>query len=231
MNTVVKDLLLSGHTLLDYQHMFDLGDDDLQQSFITCASGFDSFNAEMTAQGHRVISCARTYDLSVDEMRGLVLQNLTRMEEHITGHQDQYRFNTESSPTAIKTKWLNTAERFLTDYSQGKAEGRYRNDVLPTLNFKDSEFDYCLCSHFLFANSELSAAAHVADIKEMARVAKEVRIFPLSNVFGEISSLLGPVMLQLQMEQYGVEVKQVAYEFQQGSNAMLRIWRTTCTIE
>src|SRR5262249_23566800 len=153
------------------------------------------------------------------EMRALVMKNLARMEEHITGHQEQYQFHTPSSASEIKKKWLNTAERFLADYTQGKQQGRYRNDVLPKLNFKDNQFDFCLCSHFLFANSELSLAAHVANIKEMARVAKEVRIFPLSNAFGEISSLLGPVMLQLQMEQYGAEVKQVAYEFQQGSNA------------
>lgn len=230
MDAIVKDLLLSGHSLLDYQHMFDLSNDDLQQTFLTCASGFDSFNAEMTDLGHRVISCARSYDLSVDEMRALVSKYVSRMEHHLEGHQDQYRFDTTQNATEIKKKWLSTAERFLTDYTEGKQAGRYRSDVLPKLNFENNEFDFCLCSHFLFANSELSLEAHVSYIKEMARVAKEVRIFPLSNAFGEISSLLGPVMLQLQMEQYGAEVKQVAYEFQQGSNAMMRIWATTCAV-
>jgi len=70
----------------------------------------------------------------------------------------------------------------------------------------------------------------VAYIKEMCRVAKETRIFPLSNAYGEISDLLGPVMLQLQIAHYGVELKQVAYEFQRGSNAMLRIWPTACAV-
>ncbi len=230
MDAIVKDLLLSGHTLLDYQHMFDLTDDDLQKSFVTCASGFDTFNAEMTQLGHRVVSCARNYNLSVDEMQALVKKNLARMEHHLESNQEQYLFDPKMSFADVKQRWLAVAERFVADYAAGQKAERYRPDVLPKLGFADNEFDFCLCSHFLFSHSELSLAAHIAFIKEMARVAKEVRVFPLSNSFGEISSLLGPVMLALQQEQYGTEIMQVSYEFQRGSNAMMRIWATTCAV-
>ena len=93
MDAIVRDLLLSGHTLLDYQHMFDLTDEDLKQSFLTCASGFDTFNAEMTEQGRRVISCARNYDLSPEEMAELVQHNLNRMHDHLEEHQKAYRLD------------------------------------------------------------------------------------------------------------------------------------------
>lgn len=230
MDTVVKDLLLSGHSLIDYQHMFDLSEADLNKNIITCASGFDTFNLEMTAQGKSVISCARNYNLNEKDMRALVEKNIARMKNHFDEHQEQYLLDTSATWTDIKNKLLQASERFLEDYSKGQIEKRYRAEVLSNLHFPDSSFDLALCSHYLFAQSGLSLEQHVSYIKEMCRVAKETRIFPLSNAYGEISDLLGPVMLQLQMEHYGVELKQVSYEFQRGSNAMLRIWPTTCAV-
>jgi len=226
MEGVIRDLLLSGHTLLDYQHMFDLTDADLSKSFLTVASGFDTFNTEMTTQGNHVISCARNYHMTPEDMTALAYENLARMQDHFEEHQEQYQLDTTATFKEVKQKLVGAAEQFLEDYPEGLEDGRYRGDVLPDLHFDDATFDYCLSSHFLFATSELSETMHVQAIKEMARVAQEVRIFPLSNAFGEISPLLGPVMLALQQTHYGVEVKQVEYEFQRGSNAMLRIWAT-----
>lgn len=230
MDAIVKDLLLSGHNLVDYQHMFDLNEDDLHKKIITFASGFDTFNLEMTAKGNSVISCARNYALTTEQMRELVEKNIKQMNEHFDGHEEQFLFDREVSLATIKENLYQTAQRFIADYPKGQAEKRYLPEVLSKLNFPDLSFDLALCSHYLFANSALTLENHVNYIKEMCRVAKETRIFPLSNAYGEVSDLLGPVMLQLQIEHYGVELKQVAYEFQRGSNAMLRIWPTTCAV-
>ena len=230
MDAIVKDLLLSGHSLLDYQHMFDLTDADLTKKIITCASGFDTFNLEMKARDYNVVSCARHYNDSVEVMKELVERNLTRMTDHLEEHQEQYLLDPYKSFDDVKMALHTAAERFIADYPQGQVEKRYQGQVLPTLDFSDSAFDLALCSHFLFAQSALSEEQHVTYIKEMCRVAKEARIFPLSNAHGEISERLGPVMLALQTQHYGVEIKQVAYEFQRGSNAMLRIWPTTCPV-
>ena len=230
MDAVVKDLLLSGHNLIDYQHMFDLNDADLNKKIITCASGFDTFNVEMTAKGKSVISCARNYSLNVEQMKALVEKNIARMGDHLDEHQEQYLLDPSASLESIKASLSKASQEFLGDYSKGLAEKRYLAQVLPSLDFPDGSFDLALCSHYLFAQHDLTVEQHVAFIKEMCRVAKETRIFPLSDAYGEISPLLGPVMLQLQMQHYGVEVKQVAYEFQRGSNAMLRIWPTTCHV-
>lgn len=230
MDAVVKDLLLSGHNLVDYQHMFDLNDIDLNKKIITCASGFDTFNVDMTAKGKSVISCARNYSLNPEQMKALVEKNIARMKDHLDEHQEQYLLDPSASLEDIKERLINAAQIFLADYSKGLVEKRYLAQVLPSLDFPDASFDLALCSHYLFAQHDLTVEQHVAFIKEMCRVAKETRIFPLSDAYGEISPLLGPVMLQLQMQHYGVEVKQVAYEFQRGSNAMLRIWPTTCHV-
>jgi hypothetical protein len=230
MDAVVKDLLLSGHNQMDYQRMFDLSEADLNKKIITCASGFDTFNLEMTALGKSVVSCARNYDLTVEEMKALVEKNIARMQDHMDEHQEQYLLDTRATLTDIKTKLIQAEEHFIADYPKGQAEKRYRAEVLPTLDFPDASFNLALCSHYLFAQSGLNLEQHLSFIKEMCRVADETRIFPLSNAYGEISDLLGPVMLQLQRQHYGVELKQVAYEFQRGSNAMLRIWSTSCPV-
>lgn len=231
MTIVVKDLLLSGHDLNDYQHMFDLNDDDLQKKVITCASGFDSFNAEMTHLGHKVVSCARNYDLGKSDMLDLIANNLDRLQKHVSNNLDDFLLADSKDLKEVEQKWTRAATLFLNDYEQGQQQKRYRADVLPSLQFDDYDFDIALCSHFLFSLGTISEQAHIDYIKEMARVAKEVRLFPLNDVNGEVSDVLGPVMLALQQDNYFVEVRQVDYEFQRGGNAMLRAYATKCDIE
>lgn len=229
---VTKDLLLSGHNTLVYQHMFDLTDEDLvTKKIITVASGFDCFNAEMNESGNPIISCARNYNYDLAQMREMVEKNLARMQDHLGEHQAQYLLTPGQDIEKVRNRWIRRAKLFLADYEQGKKAGRYRADVLPTLDFPDQRFDFALSSHFLFAHPELSLDSHVDFIKEMARVAKEVRIFPLSNSYGEVSPYLGPVMQALQELHYGEEVRQVSYEFQRGSNAMLRVWATAWPVD
>jgi hypothetical protein len=54
-------------------------------------------------------------------------------------------------------------------------------------------------------------------------VANEVRIFPLVDISGDVSPHVSPVIRELNAQGYNVEIKQVAYEFQQGGNQMLQI--------
>lgn len=231
MTYAVKDLLLSGHNLVDYEHMFDLTEDDLNHKILTLASGFDSFNAQMHERGNQVVSCARNYHLSHIIMEQLVSENVDRLRSHVQQNLDDFLLADSSDLDEVEHNWTRAAKVFMDDYQTGKSEGRYRADVLPNLGFADETFDLALTSHFLFANSELTLQAHVDYIKEMTRVANEVRIFPLNDLDGEISPLLGPVMLELQQQNYAVEVRQVNYEFQRGGNAMLRAFATACPIE
>lgn len=101
------------------------------------------------------------------------------------------------------------------------------NGVLP---FTDFTFDLALCPHYLFADEDsLRVDRHLQLIFELARVAKEVRIYPLINN-GLPSKLLGPVLLGLQQENYGVEVRDVTSSLQPNGNAMLRVWAQQCHV-
>ena len=55
----------------------------------------------------------------------------------------------------------------------------------------------------------------------MCRVTKEVRIFPLLKLSGEISPLVMPMIEKLATKEYKSKVKHVDYEFQKEGNQMM----------
>jgi hypothetical protein len=118
-------------------------------------------------------------------------------------------------------------QKFLEDLPLGIQQGRYITAELPTLPFDSDRFDLALCSHLLFTYSDLlSQEFHLASIRELCRVATQVRIFPLLNNFStELSPLVPLVMKELTAQEYNVEIHQVSYEFQKGGNQMLQVQR------
>jgi ubiquinone/menaquinone biosynthesis C-methylase UbiE len=111
-------------------------------------------------------------------------------------------------------------EKFLADFQAGKRAGRYLAASLPRLPFADEAFDLAVCSHLLFLYSnQLSREFHIAAAREMRRVAKEVRIFPLLKLGNERS----PHLEAVREIRFSAELKRVPYEFQKGGNEMLVI--------
>ena len=111
---------------------------------------------------------------------------------------------------------------FLSDYPTGMTEKRYVDGELPHLPFPDKTFDLALCSHLLFLYSEqLSEDFHVESIKELCRVAHEVRIFPLLELGSRKSRHVESVRARLTAEGYAVSIDPVPYEFQRGGNQMM----------
>ena len=96
--------------------------------------------------------------------------------------------------------------------------------------FDDFSFDIAICPYSLFTENNTNLDFHLKVIRELSRVAKEVRIFPLINPQGILSPLLGPVLLGLQQENYGVEVRDVTSPLLQKENAMLRVWAQLCHV-
>ena len=104
-----------------------------------------------------------------------------------------HRVEDVCTPEALEQTRMGAMERFLADYDAGKAAGRYRAMDLPRLDFADGTFDLVLCSHLLFLYAEqLSEQFHIDAIGELKRVAREVRVFPVLDLNGKISSHLEP---------------------------------------
>ncbi len=106
---------------------------------------------------------------------------------------------------------------------------------LPALPFKDQSFDLALCTQVLFVDSELTENNHLDAILELARVATEVRIYPVTDNAGRPSVHLGPVIQALQLKGLGVELRQVNVQndniTENNSNALLRLWQESCVLK
>jgi SAM-dependent methyltransferase len=232
--------------------MFALTDADLDRTILGCGDGPASFNAEMTHLGHQVTSIDPIYQFSAAEIRGRVQAVYDPVLEQVRLHAGQFVWTQFPDPEALgRSRWA-TMQRFLADYDQGQAVGRYRPHALPRLPFADQQFDLALCSHLLFLYSQQrSLTFHLQSILELVRVAAEVRIFPLVTLAGERSPHLPAVLATLndpawvaelvqvraaQSRQAAAErviapqiaatIEPVAYEFQRGGNEMLRLRST-----
>ncbi|MDF5728256.1 MAG: SAM-dependent methyltransferase [Rhizonema sp. PD38] len=213
-----------GRSLQEYVQMFALSGDDLQRKILDCAGGPASFNAEMKQLGYHVISCDPIYQFSASEIERRVEETYPIMLKGVEANQQKFIWTMMRSPEHLCQVRMAAMRQFSTDFTQGLQEGRYFVEVLPNLSFDTQQFDLALCSHLLFTYSDqLSMEFHLAAIKEMCRVASEVRIFPLLvNMTAEISPFLQPVMRELEAQGYSVEIRQVPYEFQQGGNQLLQ---------
>ena len=204
--------------------MFALTPQDLRGRILDCGGGPASFNAEATAAGHRINSCDMLYSFSAADIRRRVEETSDTLLANVREHADRFLWGDIESPERLKEIRLSAMDRFLRDLPAGLEEGRYRDDALPHLRFGDGDFDLALCSHLLFLYSyTLSLEFHVAAIREMCRVAGEVRVFPLLGAYGEPSPHLVPAIQRLRELGYDVERRRVPYEFLRGANEMLTV--------
>lgn len=215
------------YSFSDYRQMFDLKDSDLEFAILDFASGLSSFNAEMYQDGHTIVSGDSHYVLSSKEMYDYSQQILQANVDFLKSHDNilQHPGDLEK----ILDSWIERRDIFLKDYGRGKEQGRYLTMDLPKLPYDDQVFDMALCADHLFRDIENAQESLI--INELCRVAKEVRVFPLQNAQGEVSSNLGHLMLELQKKGAGIEVRSVAFDQLQGGNAMLRIWSTQCLVD
>ncbi|NER50320.1 MAG: SAM-dependent methyltransferase [Symploca sp. SIO1A3] len=215
-----------GRTFTEYQLMFGLSPADLEARILGCGDGPASFNAEMTALGHSVISVDPIYQFSAEQIKQQVQKAYEPIISQVRQNAHRYIWKNFQDADELGQARLAAMESFLLDYEAGKIEKRYRYQSLPNLELADNQFGLCLCSHLLFLYSEqLSLDFHLASIAELLRVAQEVRIFPLLKLNGEPSPFKETVMEALTNKGFDVQVQSVAYELQKGGNQMMKINR------
>jgi hypothetical protein len=205
--------------------MFSLDEPDLDRRLIGCADGPASFNAEASQAGSRVVSCDPLYAFSAEEVRARIEETSGRMLDETRRNASEFVWNDIKSVEDLGRIRLDAMASFLSDFSAGRAAGRYVCASLPALPFCERIFDIALCSHYLFLYSEhLTEEFHVQAIAEMCRVASEVRVFPLLSLGGRPSVYVEPVCATLESRGLATSIESVPYEFQRGGNKMLRVW-------
>jgi hypothetical protein len=213
-----------GRSFDEYCQMFALADDDLALRILGCGDGPASFNAEATRRGAAVISCDPIYQWGPSQIRERIAATYDQVLDQARQNAGEFVWDTIASVDELGAVRMSAMNAFLDDYSRGKAEGRYLTAALPTLPFADASFDLALCSHLLFLYSaHLDEEFHHRSIRELCRVAGEVRIFPLLALGGQRSPYVDRVMARTRAAGYDVSIERVQYEFQRGGNEMMRI--------
>ncbi len=139
-------------------------------------------------------------------------------------NKDKFVWNKIHTVEELGSKRMEAMEEFCGDFEIGKEQGRYINALLPSLPFQDSVFDLVLSSHLLFFYSEnRDLYFHLESMKELLRIGKEVRIFPLVDLNSRPSPYLNAARDLLRRLGCRYSIEQVQYHFQKYGNEMLRI--------
>ena len=217
-----KDVVPWGRSYDEYLRMFDLTETELRLKILGCGDGPAAFNSECNKRGGHVTSVDPIYNLTREEIRKRIDETYADVLGQTEMNREKFRWDEIKSVDELGKLRMEAMELFLDSYEQGRKEKRYIPASLPDLPLLDGEFDIALSSHFLFLYTDnLSYDFHLRSIREMLRVAKEVRIFPLLEVNANRSPYIERIIEELGPG--GIEVRKVNYEFQIGGNEMLII--------
>jgi hypothetical protein len=215
-----------GRSYDEYRRMFDLTADDLHRRILGCADGPAGFNAVLSQRGGAVTSVDPLYAFTASQIRHRIQETYDIILEQLRLNHADYVWDVIPSVDALGAMRMAAMETFLADYEAGQRTGRYVTGQLPELPFEGDRFDLALVSHFLFLyHHQLSADFHHQALRELLRVASEVRVFPLVTLEGQPSPALPTVTAQLTGAGYTIDVRTVPYEFQRGGHHMLVIRR------
>lgn len=213
-----------GRLFEEYVDMFGLSSSNLDKSILGCGDGPASFNSTMNKKNKKVVSIDPIYQLSKEDIEKRIEETYEIVLSQTSQNKDKFVWTKIKDVAELGDIRMKAMKEFLDDYNLGKTEKRYIFAELPTLPFKDLQFDLALSSHFLFLYTDnLSLDFHMKAIDEMLRVSKEVRIFPILDVNVERSPYVDKVIEKYNKEGFIAEEVEVNYEFQKGGNKMLRI--------
>ncbi|MBU0675753.1 MAG: class I SAM-dependent methyltransferase [Proteobacteria bacterium] len=217
-----------GRTFGEYLGMFDLDSSVLRcGSILDCGAGPSSFTAEAHRAGILATACDPCYELSAEVLGDKGRDDIDHVFDRFESVEHLYTWNYYRNREALIACRRRALESFLADFLQGIEAGRYIGAALPRLPFPDRTFSLVLCSHFLFLyHDRLDLDFHKASLLELMRVGRaEVRVFPLQGLDAQPYPHLDEIIMFLAGQGVVAEIVGVPFEFQKGSNKMLRLRR------
>jgi SAM-dependent methyltransferase len=218
---VEAEFLTIGRTFAEYRRMFDLAAGDLDgRAVLDCGGGAGAFTAAAAELAGRAVAADPLYGPPAatlePELSAAVETNVAQLREK----RDLFVWDVYGD-VETRGRYLRAAtERFLADYAANP--GRYVAAAVPSLPFVAGAFDLALVANLLFLyDDRLDLAFHLAAVRELVRVAGEVRVFPLSSLDATRSVLVDPFVDRLRADGLSARFESVPYEFQPGATEML----------
>jgi hypothetical protein len=141
MAFTLSDVVPWGRTFDEYRAMFALSDDDLAKRILGCGDGPAAFNAVATEKGYQVLSADPLYQFSAEEIEARIQQTALTVAGQMRRSAGEFVWSHFRSVDELIAARMLAMSRFLADYSQGTAEGRYVVACLPELPFADKAFE------------------------------------------------------------------------------------------
>ena len=219
-------MLVTSRAYDEYVAFFALDADSLRgQRVLDCSAGASSFVARASRTGVDAVAVDPAYASGADELAEIGGRGLRDGNAIAASHPGRFTWEWYGSPESRERMRAQALAEFLLDFHENR--DRYITASLPELPFSDGEFDLAMCSHLLFTwADQLGREWHLAALRELCRVASQVRVFPtVMQGAGEPVPFWDELMDDLIRAGIQTEVRQVPYRFQVGADRMLVLTR------
>jgi SAM-dependent methyltransferase len=219
-------VLVTSRSYDEYAAMFALGSRELAGSVLDCSSGASEFAAVAADRGARTVAVDPAYAMPRERLAEQAREDTERGGDIAQRYADRFTWRWYGGPERRDRMRQQALARFVTD--RVVRPQRYVAAQLPQLPFTDDAFDLALCSHLLFTWADvLGRAWHAAALGELARVAREVRVFPtVVQGPGDPVPFWDELMTDLAAAGLTAQLRAVDYEFQVGADRMLVVTRS-----
>ena len=222
-----------GRTLSEYLLFFNLELEQLKKysNIIDCPSGASSFVAELSDSVKdtkiKVVGCDLLYDKSFDYLKRKGQEDISYVMEKVKSATFLYNWSYYKTSENLMNHRKLALTKFLLNYIQGQKDLRYIKVNLPKLPFDDKSFDLVLSGHFLFTYAnKFDFEFHLLSVLDLFRISsKEVRIYPIQQGSLKPYPFMKELLSELKDRGIDYEILKVPFEFQKGSNKVLRLIR------
>lgn len=212
------------HAYDDYLNMFKLSSNDLNKSILVTPSDISNFNLIQHQQDRPTISSDPRYMNGIQDLTNYVQARLKNLENRLAklegvSHQEQ-----------IIQKWREIAHSFLRDFPAGLNSGRYSHLNEAGFLRQNRQFDLALCPRCSLEAEHKGYHEALAQITALCTIAKTTRVFVNLHSKSSIETIVGPLMVTLQQNNYGLSLHEIDVDSPNQTSAMLEVWATECRI-
>ncbi len=215
-----------GRTYAEYLSLFDLDENILKKGrVLDCPAGAASFAAEAVKLGMDVTAADILFNDNIENLIDNGRKDIQHIHDKVREVSQLFIWNYYKNIDNLITFRKTALNMFADDFTRGHKEGRYRFAELPALPFPDNHFSLVLSSHFLFLYGDwLEFDFQIKCLKEFVRVCSgEIRIYPLTGLDAKPYPYLDDILSVLKKNRIQADIVKTPFEFQKGSNKMMRI--------
>lgn len=225
----MRKSVLWGHRYSEYRDMFDLPADLGALKLLEFACGPTLVNQELSLQNCFVRSADPWFEPDLSHTQQLFTEKFEQQKNKMLEYPSRYDTDKYGGVEALFARRTEGFQGFFEDYQQAYQRKYFKAEAFQ-LPFDNASFDLVICSNYFFADlPDAGVDFHLAWFKELSRVAHEIRIYPLT-IAGGPSTLLGPILMALQTQDYRVSVQEVPFRLVSSSKAMLKIETGRCAL-